>query len=55
MAETPEFKAWHKMECARRMGSKQEAEYKVEKMMDPKNLIIEVQDENGNWVLEAAQ
>jgi len=39
--ETPEFKAWMKLEIAKRTGSLEKVENKVGKMMDPKYLKIE--------------
>lgn len=49
MAESKEFKNWLKIQAARLVGFDPEAE--VEKALAPKNLKIEVKDENGNWVI----
>jgi len=49
LVETPTFKAWHKMEVARRCGLVAEAERATEEAMQPKNLKIEVRDEQGRW------
>ena len=42
MAESKEFKAWHKIECARRLGNLQEVEDIVNQQMADKNLKIEL-------------
>jgi len=39
--ETKEFKAWHKVECMRRLGTLNEVEEIVEKQMAPENIKIE--------------
>jgi len=49
MAETKEFKAWHRIEVAKRTGELRQVEEKVEKAMDPKNIKTEAQNENGTW------
>lgn len=41
MAATEKFKAWHKLECARRLGTLQEIEDKVDRWMQPQFLKIE--------------
>ena len=51
MAESNEFKKWHKMEIARRMGTLAEVESTVERSMQPKNLKIEIKTQ-GKWVKE---
>jgi len=51
MAETKEFKNWLKMETARKTGAVEAAKGRVEKMMEPKNLKIEVLNENGKWAV----
>ena len=38
MAETAKFKAWHKIECARRMGEEQRIRDRVEEQMRPWHL-----------------
>lgn len=52
MTETPEFKAWHKLETARRMGQPSIDEL-VDRAMDERNLIIEFRDENGRYQKES--
>ena len=49
MASTKEFKAWHKVECARAMGKEKEIKDKVEDLMRPWHLKEEVFS-NGEWV-----
>ncbi len=49
MAETPKFKAWHKLETARRLG-KPSIDEVVDEAMKEKNLRVEVKDEEGKWV-----
>ena len=41
LIETPTFKAWHKMEVARRLGILKKVEESVEEAMNPYNLKIE--------------
>ena len=50
MLENPEFKLWHKLQVAKKMGLLADAEEEVEKAMAEKNLKIEVM-ENGRWVM----
>lgn len=50
LVETPQFKAWHKIETARWLGRAVEIDQYVEKGMSSKNLLIEVKDEKGRWV-----
>jgi protein subunit release factor A len=47
LVETPEFKAWHKLECARRLGVIEAVENAVEEQMDPKNLKFETKTDSG--------
>ncbi len=49
LVESKKFKAWHKLECARRLYDIDSIEDQVMEMMDPKNIKIEVKDENGRW------
>lgn len=49
MAKSEKFKAWHKMECARRLGIEQEIRDRVDELMRPWNLKVEVR-EDGEWV-----
>lgn len=48
MAETKEFKAWHKMECARRMGTLSDIEQIVDDAMKDHNLRVEGKVD-GKW------
>lgn len=41
MAESKEFKAWHKLECAKRLGQTIEIEKLLNESMSDKNLKIE--------------
>jgi hypothetical protein len=50
LLETPEWKRWYKIECARRLGQAVEIETAVAKALAPKNLVVEVHDEEGRWV-----
>jgi protein subunit release factor A len=50
LVETPEFKKWHKLECAKAFGRAVDINELVERWMDESNLKIETQDENGRWV-----
>lgn len=49
LIETPQWKAWHKLEVARRVGILDEVEREVETAMDAKNLKVEVKNEQGLW------
>ena len=40
-AESPQFKAWHKVEVLRRTGELRDVENRVDAMMSPENLKIE--------------
>jgi protein subunit release factor B len=48
MAESKEFRLWHKLETARRLGDKVTIEEKVDSMMNDKYLKIEGKVE-GKW------
>lgn len=48
MAESKEFKAWHKIEVAKHNGTLIQAEENVKKAMNPKNIRVEIK-ENGKW------
>jgi protein subunit release factor B len=48
MSETKEFKAWHKMECARRLGNLADIDEAVDHLMNYKNLCIEGKVD-GKW------
>lgn len=47
LTETSEFKAWHKMEVARRLGLVREVEELVEDAMEPHNLKVDVMTKDG--------
>jgi len=49
MSETREFRVWHKIECARRMGEKISVEEAVERMMADANIKVEGK-KDGRWV-----
>ena len=48
MAESKEFKLWHKLETARRMGDQLTLEEKVERAMNDVNIRVEGKAE-GRW------
>lgn len=50
LVQTPAWKAWHKLEVAKRVGLVEAAELAVEEAMRPSNLKVEVKDENERWV-----
>jgi len=47
LIETKQFKAWHKLEVAKRLGMIQDAERSVEEAMQPKNIRVEVLAKDG--------
>ena len=47
MAETSRFKAWHKMECARRTGEAAAIETAVDQQMKPWKIKVERDGPNG--------
>lgn len=49
MAETKEFKLWHKLEVGRRTGAKIDLDQQVERMMREQNLRVEGRVD-GKWV-----
>jgi protein subunit release factor A len=49
LLETPEWKAWSKMEVSRRLGLITAAENAVEEAMAAPNLRIEVKGDDGTW------
>lgn len=51
MCETKEFKAWHKLETARRIDpAVRDIEHAVDEAMVPENLRVEGRDESGRWM-----
>ncbi len=48
MAESSAFKAWHKLETARRMG-RPSVDSLVDAAMEDRNLRVEVKDDAGKW------
>jgi protein subunit release factor B len=48
MINTKEFKAWHKIECAKRLGTLKDIEETVNEMMHDKYLRVEGK-EDGKW------
>jgi protein subunit release factor B len=48
MAETKEFKAWHRIEVAKHMGTYRDIEKSVDAEM--KKIRVEATDENGRWI-----
>ena len=50
LVETKEFKAWHKIETARRLGMYQAVDQYVLNALKPENLLVEIKDENGRWI-----
>lgn len=50
MAETERFTAWIRIETARREGTLREVEARVEKAMEPRNILVEIHDERGRWM-----
>lgn len=51
LVESDKFKKWHKLECARRLGTFVDIEQQVEKEMRSENLKVEV-SKDGKWVKE---
>lgn len=49
MSETREFRVWHRIECARRMGEKISVEEAVDRMMADANLKVEGKKDQ-RWV-----
>jgi|SRR5882762_5123281 len=50
MSESKEFKAWHKLECSKRMGQQISIEEKLDRSLVPQNLKVELQNERGQFV-----
>lgn len=51
LVNTPEFKKWHKIQCAKAMGLAVDIEEQVSRQMQPKNIKVEIK-EDGRWVNE---
>lgn len=49
MAESKEFKLWHRLETARLMGDKMTIEEKVNHAMEDRNILTEIK-QDGKWV-----
>lgn len=49
MANSKEFKAWHKLECARLLGREDQIRISVEKAMAPKNIRVDRKNDEGRW------
>lgn len=49
MMETSTFQIWMKKRISEALGIEKQIEASVEKAIHPKNLLIEVKDEDGNW------
>lgn len=47
VVETPKFKAWHRLEVAKRLGLMEAAEHATEEAMHPRNIKVEVLTEEG--------
>lgn len=41
LTQTPEFKSWHRMEVARRLGHLNDVNKRVDEQMNPQNLLVE--------------
>lgn len=52
LVESQRFKAWHRCEVARRLGSEALAQEAAERQMRPENLRVEVKSDDGRWVVE---
>lgn len=50
LVETKEFKIWHKIETARRLGQYEAIDRYILNALKPENLLIEIRDKNGRWV-----
>jgi protein subunit release factor B len=49
LLDTPKWKAWHKLEVAKRLGAVEKAEEAAQLAMSPENLRVEALSEQG-WV-----
>lgn len=50
LVETKEFKTWHKIETARRLGMFEAVDQYISNAMEPENLLVEIRDSSGKWV-----
>lgn len=50
LVESKEFKTWHKIETARRLGMAIDTEEEIKKALNDDNLKIEIK-KNGKWVV----
>jgi hypothetical protein len=54
MSETKEFKAWHRLEVAKRLGEIEQIVDKIDRdLKNPRITITEVKDEEGRWINES--
>lgn len=54
MANSSEFKVWLRMEASRRDMDAEDIRRAVRKQMAPWNLLVEVKDEEGQWIEESS-
>jgi hypothetical protein len=47
LVNSKEFKAWHKAECARRLGKEEVVKQTVEAWLDPKHIVVEYKTDSG--------
>ena len=52
VANDPKFQQWLKIEHSKKCVKKEDINRRVDEQMQSKNIRVEVQDENGNWVDE---
>lgn len=50
MAESEKFRAWHKQEISKRIGTESAIQDKVESQMSNKYIRTEIKNEHGLWV-----
>lgn len=50
LVNSDKFQKWHKIETARRLGKLVSIEEKVQEMMKPENIKVEIVGEGGKWV-----